>query len=217
MASLVLVLLAGATAAGFDVRYALLSAIDSVLGIDAVMRFVTLWLPAHFFALSDTLPGPLTLLYLLPALHIAPGRRPWWLWTSLIVAAIALPVLRWLALPWVMRYGAPSYHIAFLELAVVIDVLLIGGLYLLTRSRMVLAVSLVATALGCVAEGASLSIPYVPVAFGWIWHAVLAATLLTWAIKARHYRLPAHLCVSCGYDLTGVAAPVCPECGQARN
>lgn len=50
-----------------------------------------------------------------------------------------------------------------------------------------------------------------------IWMPVVvtaSATVVTWRRSRRP--LPGH-CRNCGYDLAGVVAPVCPECGGARE
>lgn len=49
---------------------------------------------------------------------------------------------------------------------------------------------------------------------------LIESDLARWQALARHHRIVKHLvgstlrCLRCGYDLKGVAKPVCPECGK---
>jgi hypothetical protein len=62
----------------------------------------------------------------------------------------------------------------------------------------------------------------VTIAAGWrvwtptvVWHAVADGALLGAALAARRTPVPrAGSCGRCGYDLSGVEAKVCPECGS---
>lgn len=50
-----------------------------------------------------------------------------------------------------------------------------------------------------------------------VWHAVADGSLLAAALVARRTRVPMlGSCPRCGYDLSGVEAKVCPECGAER-
>jgi hypothetical protein len=44
------------------------------------------------------------------------------------------------------------------------------------------------------------------------WQAALALGLFQWAVAERE-RPRVERCTKCGYDLRGLPAPVCPECG----
>lgn len=51
--------------------------------------------------------------------------------------------------------------------------------------------------------------------FMWSWHAATYAGLLFWAIRARlKLPKPGH-CLHCNYNLAGITASACPECGRA--
>lgn len=47
------------------------------------------------------------------------------------------------------------------------------------------------------------------------WHAIIASTLLLWVRTSgrRQSRLRSGQCEACGYDLAGLTAERCPECG----
>jgi hypothetical protein len=50
-----------------------------------------------------------------------------------------------------------------------------------------------------------------------LWHGAVAGVLVWWTARAW-MKLPApHECQGCGYDLRGLAAGDCPECGATRD
>ena len=57
----------------------------------------------------------------------------------------------------------------------------------------------------------SLHQPYLQVGLTYPFVAVLLPTLFVWWFVPKHR--PGH-CQRCGYDLTGLTEPRCPECGQ---
>ena len=48
---------------------------------------------------------------------------------------------------------------------------------------------------------------------GWAFNPAILAASLYWGIAARKAWKPEWVCQSCGYDLRGCAADLCPECG----
>jgi hypothetical protein len=218
IALMILVSLLVTVAIGVDLRDEIYRAVYEWLGLDAVF---TLLLSRHlpqYLALGWPIVGPVCLIYILPALHIAPGRRPWWIWLGTTVSAGVLPFL-WYSLVRGRFSGTfpPWLGGDWLGFAAVVDLGAAAGLGLVTRSLLVPAVTGIASVACCWIASSSWATPGIVLGSTWGWHAAIAGAMLTWAIRKRMQRTPAWSCKECGYDCRGVVASVCPECGTARS
>jgi hypothetical protein len=220
VAAAILVALIYAAASGFDLREELFRAVYECFDIAAVYNVLLWWIIPHGFALWQPVFGPLCLLYVLPALHVAPGLRPWWAWGTVVVTAVMVPPL------WYWLFAASHFRGTFppwvfggdwMGFAALVNIGAVAGLWLATRSWPVAAVACGASVAGCWIAGGPWASDSVSSSVSCSWHGIMAATLLAWAIRARLRREPAGLCSACGYDLAGLAAPVCPECGAANG
>jgi hypothetical protein len=221
IAAALLTAIAGAMLAGVDVRHAILVLVYHIFGIDAVFALVSSWLVAQSIAVSEPIAGPLTLLYLLPVMHIAPGRRAPWLWIAVSGGLVLAPMVPWWLALYGMRAGVVSSpQAAFFWGTLAVDTVFFFGLWLLIRSRTVLVtigtIGILAIAMW---KFAAAIVEYIPLweYWPWFWHGAIATTLMVWAMRSRAYRPPAFTCQNCGYDLKGLTPGACPECGTTAG
>lgn len=217
-----------AMAGGVDLRFQIQKLIHP-LGWRAHNWFIGRYLWDQYWAAWSAGFGLVSLCWMLPALHVGPVRRRAWTYAALAAWALIGPALRhiqfsamttpgtWLSRllpsgPWPNGAFAISIAMSYLpSLAIV---------WAATRSwRLALALSLSAGVM-IVPTGhivfTKLSNTQSMMLAG-ATNAVLAGVVLAWAIRARKRGAPAHACRACGYDLTGLAIGVCPECGTPRG
>jgi len=154
------------------------------------------------------------------------GRRGWF--GPLIIAAVGIgfpfyiyPVA-WssqLIVEWIMN---PQGILGGLAQMIALTIFLCGaitgaGVYAATMSRLVLAVALGASGAlgGVVLIGADLP-EWSIIAFYVFWQTAVLTAMWWWARGERiRRRADSGACAKCGYDLTGLRRPVCPECGHS--
>jgi hypothetical protein len=219
----------GVVATQVDVRYAIQSWITETFGVGALYAF-TLWISyTSYFAWAPAF-SILTLLAVLPALHIAGRRWSWVVGVLLLAYVVAWPlshatggphVGRMIPLSMVPAWVAPGAVGA--DRAIHVEYALISGaalgvLVILTRSKLVGAGCGVATVLSLlrtplddvwywwIVNGVALSLSWA------LWHVAVLLPLYVWAVGERRRARPAWMC-ACGYDLRG-SRRVCPECGR---
>jgi hypothetical protein len=226
--------LAWCAAGGFDLRLALLRLIAALAGWSGLVTFVTEWLPAFHFACLAPVPGPITLCTMLLALHVSRRPRRWWTGWVLAAALAPFPLAWWYVLGKAARASVYLPGDAMPDVAawaVGLAWLSAVAWWLTRRRRVVLWVAGVTAAaevverlltapatFGTIAEWMPESLrgawptagPFlVPV----LWNAALLVLLLRWAARERRESPTGHACAGCGYDLRGLEAGACPECG----
>ncbi len=224
---------------GYDLRTLLMTIIAERLGIPALFRFTIYGILAHGLAFGTTPPIPVFTVIgawcVLPGVAVHPRRFGYWRGLCLLLVSVTLPGV-WLYLrsvvgawfvdqpgspgePWASACGA------FVSMS---SVALLGALMvlLLYRARLV-ALALVLVGLfgawitiefDWTFAGGELLLPrtlsWMGFAWiGWAFNPAILAASLYWGIAARRAWKPAWACQSCGYDLRGSGADICPECG----
>jgi hypothetical protein len=212
-----------AVAAGVDVRLQYLRVVQAVLGADGLMQWtarVHIW---HGLALYYPQYDLISLLYVLPALHIAGVRRRWsWI---LVAWALVRPPIWHFVLPAANAIahaiaGTNAYGLVGIDLYMgLFDLVTLGLLAWATRSWLVTAAFLLLTTGGGIAASIIENTSYTWVLVTGIpYHLLMATVMLVWATGARRRAVReamAHLCSACGYDVTGAQHERCPECGVA--
>lgn len=208
---------------GIDLRHELLRLIAAWRGEGAMFLFVTNGLPPWSLGARGGVPGPLCLLYVLPAMFLAPVRWRWWHWAFIVAYLLASPWWWWKLVR--VSNGMPSTALPWTQGAC--DLVMSIGLVVLvalgTRHRRlalgVLVPSLLSAAGVVTLEwlNARAPQPWHGEAYPMLaaaWHVALASSMLAWAIVGRRaYRPDPTSCGVCEYDLRGVSAAACPECG----
>jgi len=191
-------------------------------GVPAMFDFTIYWFVYPWMQLTRVGAGPFALVWVLLALGIYPRRVSPLTYAYFVTLCLAAPLLH-AQLSDRNLFGV-TYLLQALRLPewaaiTALELLLFaGGLWWLTRSWKVLAVFTAASTVFWVpqdflwAANLSKGLWLRPWATG-AWHATCATTLLVWAIKERRHIPPWWICQSCGYDLRGCNAELCPECG----
>ena len=214
---------------GVDVRAFLLATIDRLFGNDPVMWIFSHDLPWHHFAISEGRFGLIAAMYWLVALRIYPQRKSV-IWPVLLVGwALAAPMLPTEIIAFLARrsqdpaafFGPGAFSHWFMGFVLGCELVSAALLIGMTRSWLVCAGACAGIAITAVLVGLKAQWPPVmPLAVGsgrldpWLWHAVMCATALTWAIRERRRAIGPGQCEACGYDRRGLAPDaLCPECG----
>jgi hypothetical protein len=223
--------LAWACASGIDLRFLIQKWINDHLGWQADFWLVSVWLPGQNFGLLDPIVGPVTLVYVLIAMHLHPRRFGWWWYAALTAWAVVRPSMLFIVSASHLARGLGSWWsgavaagtwVSGWDLPVCALLLLCADaalLLALTRSRMVGAAALtiaggwwsagwLATKLSGSFDNWGIGLPWV-----WIWHGGLGAAVFWWAVRGRRMAREAWECAACGYDLRGLSCGACPECG----
>ncbi|MFG0285253.1 MAG: hypothetical protein ACF8R7_12590 [Phycisphaerales bacterium JB039] len=233
VASAVFIILLQAVVRGVDVRAFLLATIDRFFGIDPVMWIVTHVLPWHHFAIAEGRFGLIAAMYWLVALQIYPQRKSL-LWPVVLIGwALVAPMLPTEIIAFLARrsadptafFGPTVFSHWFMGIVLGCELISAALLVAMTRSWLVCAgagagIALTALLVGIKAQWP----PVMPLAVGsgrldpWLWHAVMCATALMWAIGARRRAIGPGQCEACGYDRRGLdLGALCPECGAAAT
>jgi hypothetical protein len=216
------VILAGVAVSGYDLVYQIQRFVADRFGIEGLYWLMNVH-SYYYLSLYWPIFGPLSLLYVLAALHVAPRRRA--AWPSLLLTAWA--IVRPLAAHWVLGIwklvfvGGPGTTPGeWLRTHATLDVLTAFFLYVCTRSRGVTGAFVALSVLAWAAQPPSpFGLSVIAVAAGW--HVLMAVVLFAWAIQQRQRVFPEGACQSCGYDLCGIltvgGAARCPECGATSR
>src|SRR5262249_21777195 len=141
---------------GPDLRHELQRLIAALKGVPTMMRFTTDWLVPWSIGARGPCPGPLCLLYVLPAMHVAPVR--WgWRWAVPVLCVACVPWDWWKLIKLANRVNTGWEPWALSGVDVVTSLVLIGVLAGLTRSWRVAAWS---SAVTLVASLANLGLEY---------------------------------------------------------
>jgi hypothetical protein len=214
---------------GNDLRHQLLRLINETLGPGAVYWIVSRPLVGHWFAARSAEFNPIALTYVLVAMHVYPRRLRWWWYAALASGMIIAPAAAWvLPSSWRGTRTGPGLPVTMLATQLGANLAVIAVLCAMVRDRLIAAGLLaffVLTAtfhwwFWAVAGAASWS------GYGaWFannaatptWHCLLASILLAWAVRERRRVSRPWECQVCRYDLRGVTAARCPECGAESN
>lgn len=215
-----------AMARGVDLRHEIQRLIMP-LGWGVQAWFAGELLPALRFGAELRAAGPITLCWMLLALHVAPIRGRGATYAALALLCSALPWCWWKACAAMMAakytFGgmlptAPWVNGVFAMNAVLSYLPVIGVVWAATKSwRLTLA--MIAAALVLIMPTGHMR--FTQLSFGWMVaytigvNGVLCSMLAAWGWRARRKAWPEYVCRGCGYDLRGIGSGVCPECGRA--
>lgn len=214
-----------AMARGVDLRFEIQRVIMP-LGWGAQAWFAGELLPALRFGAELRAAGPITLCWMLLALHVAPIRRRGATYVALALLCAALPWCWWKACAAMMAakftFGgvlptAPWVNGVFAMNAVLSYLPVIGVVWAATKSWR-LALAMMAAALVLIMPTGH--IRFTQLSFEWMIaytsgvNGVLCSMMVWWGVRARRRTRPDYVCRGCGYDLRGIVAKVCPECGK---
>lgn len=202
---------------------------------------------AYWPSLTGILVSPVTLLWFLIVMFLLPRRWAWWHWLLIALWTFINPPLVLYAARWGSTLPAglrdllllpitPARHTSEAPLLLVLQhTLFCVLLWRLLRIRNAhpprlataapLAIFILGLMLGTFQHWLNLSTTQTTftisvngwIAFGVVWHTTCATLGLWAAIAVRHAARSSHHCAHCGYDIHGLAASTCPECGNAIN
>lgn len=212
------------TLLGVDLRYQLMRLIQRGLGDDAMTRFVIgplVWYGEDFFR-----PGvsPFSLCYILILLYFWPRRVPAWGWACVIFWAFFNPALAWSSIPRRMLGLAslpytPNAYAQLLIVTAASRVVEVVVLARVTRSWFASLPAACATVaivicLGMIYFGGPFASPrWLELLGYWGWNIAVVIPVGIWIRRERRRLRPG--CPGCGYNLDGLTATLCPECGTA--
>lgn len=222
----VLLALAACALAGVDLRLRLMLLVSRWQGLSVLDSLVQRFFVPYAVGLRGALPGPACLLYVLPAMHLAPVRWRWWHWCAMLAVTLASPYYSWALVVRLQRSMGATQGVWWAVIdSVVFDGLFVALGWALTRSRRVVSGLTMVSLLGACASvllewkfstGALAGKDPFPFLAG-AWHIGNALVLLSWARRERLAYAPVPgKCAACGYDISGTRAPRCPECGLPR-
>lgn len=223
-----------ARAAGFDPFAAILRtflaehSFDTVMGV-VLRAYIALGIVFDWVSVGS--PEVETNLWIaasyLVALTIPDLHRRW-----IPITLITLVGMFWLVAPFIQSLGIADWlhggrlsgidgkrFLRFFMLGLYVQLLLAAPRLRSPRLLVALAVMILLSALwrhGMLIEAKRLGTPEHSYAVGnWLWFAVWYTLLLVWAFRERRRRTPIDpaRCLGCGYDLKGLRAATCPECG----
>ncbi|MBU6413801.1 MAG: hypothetical protein KGS45_10020 [Planctomycetes bacterium] len=199
---------------------------------------------AYWPSLTGILVSPVTLLWLLIVMFLLPRRWAWWQWALICVWMLTNAPLVFYLARWLWQYvpasralmttfgripmhtsEAPSLVLLqHIVLCVVLWIMLttrrphiprIARIAPLTLFTLGVLVGSLQYWLNLTRIQATLKTPVeIWVMIGILWHTT-CATLGIWAaIAVRHAARTSRHCAHCGYDIHGLSAPTCPECGN---
>lgn len=215
-----------AMAWGVDLRFQLQKLIMP-LGWGVQSWFAGELLPSLRFGAELLAAGPITLCWMLIALHVSPIRWRGATYATLAVLCAALPWCWWKSCGAMMAakftFGgllptAPWVNGVFAMNGVLSYVLVLGALWAATGSWRIALAMLGAAVVLIMPSG---HIMFTRLTGGQMLayvvgvNAALCSMLMWWGVRARRRAWPAHVCKGCGYDLRGICAAVCPECGAS--
>lgn len=227
---------------GYDLRFQIMRLINASLGPTAMYWFYTFFLTPHSFELIGRWPHPalfglITMSLLLIAMRLHPRRFGPGPYIAAVAGGVLLPcapfvlvrVMKWAGLD-TGEYMPDAPDVLVREaIRMAITVLLLTYITRSVAVTLTIASFHVTWIVGMQDFGVSMNPAstrsrWAPGAadimlspwFAWTWHAVTAAVILGWAIRARRgIPKPGH-CLICWYNLNGIAGP-CPECGGAET
>lgn len=213
-----------AMARGVDLRFQLQKMIMP-LGWGVQSWFAGRFLSDQYWIAWGAGFGLISLCWMLAALHSGPVRWRGWAYAGLAAWAVAGPMVRFTLFSAMTSPGAWLARLvpngswpngAFAISCAITHVPAVGLVWAATRSWRLAAALLLASIVLIVPTGHFSFTKFsneqsMLVAAGT--NLVLAAIAFGWAIAARRRAWPAHVCRGCGYDLRGIRADVCPECG----
>ena len=152
--SLIAVALGVSLATDYDLRFKFLALVNFCFGWGGLNWVVSHWLTAQYLSLFGPQFGPLGLMSLLVAMHVAPDRQSWWRWTLAAAWALLCPLVWFQSIGWVSTGVRPFMATHFPTVAGIdpstaaaIPMVLFTGivLLLLTRSWIVVEVYIVSS------------------------------------------------------------------------
>lgn len=219
---------------GYDLRYAMQSRVNEIWGWDGLSFFTVNVLFAHAWAswFWPPLPhfGLLGLCIVLLGLQLHPracGRAR----VGLIVAlGMLIPIAVYTATRRRVLLGVEDINACFAFARLLTGAGVATALWLATRSSRVgvlTAASLIAPAgldwvallvkAGDLPASLAAQVEWLRLWSGLAMNVALAGVLWTWGLRARLCARQSHQCEACGYDLRGLASPICPECGTSDS
>lgn len=217
-----------AMARGVDLRHEIQKLVMP-LGWGVQAWFAGELLPALRFGAELRAAGPITLCWMLLALHVAPIRWRGWTYATLALLCAVLPWCWWKTCAAMMAakytFGgmlptAPWVNGVFAMNAVLSYLPVVGVVWAATRWWR-LALAMMTAALVLIMPSGH--VRFTRLSFDWMIaytigvNGVLCSMLAAWGWRARRRTQPEHVCRGCGYDLRGIGSGVCPECGKSRT
>lgn len=212
------------TLLGVDLRYQLLGLIQRGMSNDAMYRFVTG--PLVWYGLDFTQPGisPFSLCYILILLYFWPRRVPAWAWAAVIFWAFFNPALAWSSIPrkllgmttFPYTPSASAQLLLVTAASRVVEVLVLARV---TRSwvasvPLACATAAIVTSIGMIYFGGPFASPPMLDLVGYRgWHIAAVVPVGIWIWREHRKLRPG--CPGCGYNLDGLTAMLCPECGAS--
>lgn len=224
VALLVLVAMLAAMARGVDLRFQL-QRLMMPLGWGAQSWFAGEFLASLRFGAESLAAGPITLCWMLIALHVSPIRRRGATYGAMTVLCASLPWCWWKSTAAMMAakftFGgllptAPWVNGVFAMNGVLSYVAVLGVLWAAAGSWR-LALAMMGAAVVLIMPSGHIMFTRLTSGQMLVYvvgvNAVLCSMLMWWGVRARRRAWPAHVCRGCGYDLRGIPGDVCPECG----
>jgi len=220
-ASLLVVLITG-----YDLRFQVLHLVQYMYGDRAMYDFVIYIIIFHGFNSCQAPPGIefglISLCGLLIAMQVDP--RPMGVVRWLLACALGVGIPPLIPYAHKVAQGTPflagGAGLSWAEVHAVVSLLASLSLAWIMRSWIVLGGAAVLFTTSAIIGTGQFSGSGWANSMGvellmWLWNPLLFALLMFVAVRARLRLWPEYACQTCGYDLRGITAGVCPECGEA--